>query len=513
MQPQNKFSPKPIFRQSRLIVVMSLIFALSACVLGPDFKAPAAPAAALTPTSEAYSYTEQPVASRTPGSEGKAGVVQTLTTGEDIPAQWWQVFHSEALDALIRSALEHSPNLAAAQASLRQARELAAAYGDTAFYPAVTGSLGAQREAVNQETTGVPGQQFFTLFNASVNVSYNLDVFGANQRGLEGLRSTVEFQRFQVEAAYLTLTSNLVTTAIREASLRAQIQATQEILEAQTKQLSVIDQQFSAGAIPKASVLAQRTVLAQTRASLPGLEKLLRQNRHQLAVYAGRLPGDPGLPQFDLDSLQLPSALPVSVPSALVRQRPDIRAGEELLHQASAQIGVATANQYPQFNLTASYGSLAPHADSLGEKQFSIWSLGAGLTQPIFNAGALSAKKRAAVAAYDQADAQYRAVVLSAFQNVADSLLALDQDATTLQQQTQATEAARQTLDLTSQQFRLGALSSLRVLDARRSYQSARISLVQAQAARYADTAALFQSLGGGWWNRAALADISVKSE
>lgn len=513
MRPQINPPRKAILPSVKLLVGLSMTLALDACVLGPDFKSPSVPAAALTTAPQTYSYTEHPVASQTSGVAGPAGVAQALIMGQDVSAQWWQVFHSPELDALIRSGLSRSPNLGAAQAALRQARELAAAYGDNAFYPAVTGSLGAQREGVNQETTGIPGQQFFTLVNASVNVSYNLDLFGANQRGLEGLRSAVDFQRFQVEAAYLTLTANLVTTAIREASLRAQLQATHDIVDFQAKQLAVIEQQLTIGAIPKASVLAQRALLAQTRAGLPGLEKLLMQNRNQLAVYAGRLPGEPGLPQFDLASLQLPQTLPVSVPAALVRQRPDIRAGEALLHQASAQLGVAIANQYPQFNLTASYGSLAPRLDSIGEQRFSVWSLGAGLTQPIFNAGALSAKKRAAVAAYDQADAQYRSTVLSAFQNVADSLLALEQDATTLQQQTEATEAARQTLDLTSQQFKLGAVSSLSLLDAKRSYQTARISLVQAQAARYADTAALFQSLGGGWWNRPELADISVKSE
>ena len=513
MRPHNHSPRKAILRSVRLISGLSMTLALGACVLGPDFNSPSAPAAALATSPEAYSYTGPAPLTQTSAADAQAGVQQTLVMGQDIPAQWWQVFHCPELDHLIRAGLSHSPNLAAAQAALRQARELAAAYGDNAFYPAVSGSIGVQREGVNQETTGIPGQQFFTLVNASVNVSYNLDLFGANQRGLEGLRSAVDFQRFQVEAAYLTLTSNLVTTAIREASLRAQLQATHDIVDFQTRQLAVVEHQFSLGAISKASVLAQRTLLAQTRAGLPGLEKLLLQNRNQLAVYAGRLPGEPGLPQFDLASLQLPDSLPVSVPSLLVRQRPDIRAGEALLHQASAQLGVAIANQYPQFNLTASYGSLAPHPDSVGEKQFSVWSLGAGLTQPIFNAGALSAKKRAAVAAYDQADAQYRATVLSAFQNVADSLQALAQDAETLRQQTDATDAARQTLALTGQQFQLGAVSSLSLLDAKRSYQTALISLVQARAARYADTAALFQSLGGGWWNRTVLADISLTSE
>jgi len=432
---------------------------------------------------------------------------------QDIPAQWWTVFHSPELDALIRSALTQSPNLASAQAALRQAQENARAFYGNAFFPNATASLGVQREHASAVSTLTPGGELFTLYNASINISYTLDLFGLNRRELESMRALVNYQQFQVEAAYLTLTSNLVTTAIREASLRAQLQATKDILEFQTSQMDVIDKQFAVGAIPKSTVLSQRTLLAQTRASVPGLEKALQQTRNQLAVYAGRLPSDADLPEFHLESLQLPAELPVSIPAALVQQRPDIRATEALLHQASAQVGVATANQFPQLSLTASYGATSPTASGLTQKQWSFWNLGAGVVQPLFDAGALSAKKRASVAAYDQADAQYRATVLVAFQNVADSLQALDQDAKTLTQQVEVESVARQTLDLTNQQFQLGAVNSLLLLDAKRNYQNARIALVQAQAARYADTAALFLALGGGWWNRPELKDISVKSE
>ena len=275
------------------------------------------------------------------------------------------------------------------------------------------------------------------------------------------------------------------------------------------QQLQVIERQLKLGAIPKASALAQRTLVAQTRASLPALEKLLQKTRNQLAVYAGRLPSESDLPMFNLDSLSFPQELPLSLPSKLVRQRPDIRANEALLHQASALVGVATAAQYPQITLSASYGSASYTESNLFGKEWSLWNLAGGITQPIFNAGALSAKKRAAVAAYDQIDAQYRATVLSAFQSVADSLQALEFDAKTLKQQVAVEAAAKQTLDLTTQQYKLGGVSSLALLDAKRTYQSAKIALVQAQAARYADSAALFQALGGGWWNKAELADIS----
>jgi len=510
-----KFPLKTLFRSTngRIFLGLSVSLALSACTLGPDFKAPDAPAISSTSSPETYTYTATPLNKQTESSAGKSGVAQNLAIAQDIPAQWWEIFHSPELDALIKSALNQSPDLASAQAALRQASENYTAFSGNTLYPNVTANLGVQREKASALTIGIPGGELFTLYNASINVSYTLDVFGGNRRELESMLATVDYQRYQVEATYLTLTSNLVTTAIREASIRSQIEATKEILDFQSRQMEVIEKQFAVGAIPKASVLAQRTLLAQTLASLPGLEKSLLQTRNQLAVYAGRLPSDANLPEFHLDALQLPADLPVSVPSALIRQRPDIRAGEALLHAASAQVGVATANQFPQFNLSAAYGSTSPNSNGLTKSEWSFWSLGAGVVQPLFTAGALSAKKRAAVAAYDQADAQYRATVLTAFQNVADTLQALDQDAKTLKQQVEVEMAAQQTLDLITQQFRLGAVNSLALLDAKRTWQAARINLVQAQAARYADTAALFQSLGGGWWNRPLLKDISVKSE
>jgi NodT family efflux transporter outer membrane factor (OMF) lipoprotein len=350
-----------------------------------------------------------------------------------------------------------------------------------------------------------------TLYNASVNVSYALDVFGSTRRQVESAQAAVDAQRYQVEAVYLTLTGNVVTTAIREASLRAQLQATREVLKAQQQQLDVIEKQFGTGAIPKSTVLQQRTQVAQTLAILPPIEKSLAQTRHQLAVYAGRLPSEAGLPEFDLASLTLPSNLPLSLPSELARQRPDVRASEELLHQASAQIGVATANLYPQFQLTGTYGSTATRARDLFSTATNFWSVGAALTQPIFNGGSLRAQQRASVAAFDAAAAQYRSTVLGAFQNVADALRALEFDATTLEAQANAEALARQSLDLTTQQFRAGAVSFVTLLTAQQAWLQTHTALVQAQAARYADTAALFQALGGGWWNRGELANASLE--
>jgi NodT family efflux transporter outer membrane factor (OMF) lipoprotein len=483
------------FRMAVLAVIAGA--ALTGCAVGPDFHTPEAPAAT--------AYTETAMPPETAASPGPGGAAQRLVSGQEIPPQWWELLHSPALDQVIRQALANNPTLAAAQAALRQSREsLSAAYGSS-LSPKVDANVSGSHQKITGTAFGEPDRHFdpFTLYNASVSVSYALDLFGGARRELEALQSQVDFQRFQLEGAYLALTSNVVTTAVKEASLRAQIRATLEISAAQKKQLDLVGRQFQLGGIARSDVLAQRVQLAQTRATLPPLEKELALTRHQLAVLTGRLPAEAAdLPEFSLDGLELPQQLPVSLPSSLVRQRPDIRASEELLHAASAQVGVATANLYPQLTLSASFGSETGKLDTLFSPGTAVWNFGGGLLQPLFHGGELSAKRRAAVAAYDQAAAQYRATVLQAFQNVADVLRALDADARTLQAQADAEAAARDSLDLTQKQFQLGAVSYLSLLNAERQHQQTRISLVQAQAARFADTAALFQALGGGWWNR-----------
>jgi NodT family efflux transporter outer membrane factor (OMF) lipoprotein len=494
----------PLARHVGLSVAISMI--LGGCAVGPDFKRPEAPANA------GNSYTPAPMPAETvstDGASGTSGIAQRFVQSREIPAQWWTLFHSDALDQLIRSALEKNPSMDSAQAALREAQENYNAQVGNALYPTVSGQLGMTREHASPFAIVPGGPRVFNLYNASVNVSYGIDLFGGARRALEGLEASVDYQRYQVEATYLTLTSNIVTTAVKEASLRAQLQATHEVIDAQQKQSELLEKQFELGAIPRSTLLLQRNQLAQTMATLPALEKSLALTRHQLSVLAGKLPSEEGMPEFQLDSLTLPQDLPVSLPSELVRQRPDIQASEALLHEASAAVGVATANQYPQLTLNGTYGSSNTKFHDLFANGTTFWSIGAALTQPIFNGGALSAKKRAAVAAYDQAAAQYRATVLTAFQNVADTLRALELDAATLKAQSEAESLAHESLDLATKQYQLGAISYLTLLDAQRTYQQAHISLVQAQAARYADTAALFQALGGGWWNRRALADAA----
>ena len=493
-EPSTQQCPYLLPRNIRLTLAFCL--ALAGCTVGPDFKSPMAPQG----VGNVYGPTELPATTQaTTSSEiGNTGIAQHIVYGQELPAQWWTLFHSEALDQLIRSALQQNPTYASAQAALREAKENYNAGSGQLQFPKVTGQLGAARERA-QLTSVTPSD--FNLYNASVNVSYTLDVFGGSRRQLEGLMAAVDYQQFQLEAAYQMLVSNVVTTAIREAALRAQLQATQSILEAQQKQLEIIEKQFALGAITRTVVLAQRTLVAQTQTLVSPLEKSLAQTRHQLAVYVGKLPSESGLPEFQLDSLQLPQDLPVSLPSSLVRQRPDIRASEALLHEASAadrrgHRQPVSANQPDRKLQRQSPGTQGVSASS------TLWNLGAGLTQPIFDGGSLSAKRRAAEAAYDQAAAQYRATVLSAFQNVADNLRAIDADAATLNAEANAESLARESLEISTRQYELGSISHLALLDAQRIYQQAYINLVAAQAARLADTAALFLSLGGGWWNR-----------
>jgi NodT family efflux transporter outer membrane factor (OMF) lipoprotein len=486
-----------IVRWQRLCVALCGCAAVAGCMVGPDYHSPPAPA---TDT-----YTASPLPEQTASAPGAAGLPQRFVPAQDIPAAWWALFHCEPLDTLIHQAVVNSPNIAAARAALRQSRENFRAQAGGTLLPSVDAQLGATREKLNGISFGEPGVvDEFNLYNASVNVSYKLDVFGGARRELEALHAQIDYQSFQLQAAYLAMSANIVTAAIKEASLRAQIEATERIATEEDEQLGVLGKQFELGGVGRTTVLAQQTLVAQTRATLPPLQQQLDLVRHQLAVLAGKLPSDATLPEFRLDMFSLPEALPVSLPSALVRQRPDILAADATLHQASAQVGVATAAMYPQITLSASYGAEALTPVQVFKAGSTIWSLGAGLLQPVFHGGQLSAQKRAAEAAYEQADAQYRETVLLAFQNVADSLRALDHDATGLKAQTEAWQAASDSLELTRGQYRVGGVSYLALLDAQRQYHQTVVTLVQAQASRYADTAALFQALGGGWWNTAA---------
>ena len=474
------------------------LLALSACAVGPDFAPPTAPAVS--------GYTPEGKLATTVSADVSGGAAQKFQMGRDIPGEWWKVFHSKELDGLIAEAITANPNLQAAQATLWQAKENLYAQAGK-LLPTIDANASAERQQFSPAEFGGSGApSIFNLYQASVNVAYSPDVFGGQRRQIEANAALTDYQRFELEATYLTLTSNVVTAVVQEASLRGQIEATRDIIKAETDQLEVVRNQFNVGAAARTDVLTQQSEVATTQATLPPLQKQLEQQHHLLLALIGHFPSEARRDRVTLALLHLPTGLPVSVPSQLVEQRPDIRAAEAQLQQASAQIGVAVAARLPQFNLTGSYGTAALTPETLFSPSTIVWTIAAGATQPIFHGFTLLHQERAARAGYDIAEAQYRNTVLTAFQNVADSLRALQLDAATLKAQEAALRAASDTLELARGQYRLGAITYVTLLNAQRSYQQARLAVVQAQAARYADTAALFQSLGGGWWNRADVA-------
>lgn len=478
---------------SRRLPLSLLLIALAGCTVGPDFVRPELAADA--------DYTQQAFTRTAQADIAAGGAAQRLIAGMDIPGQWWTLFRSPELNALVEEALRANPDVSAAQAALRQANELV--YADQAsLFPSVGANLSKTREKVSGASTGAASAPILTLSSASLNVSYAPDVFGGTRRQIESSTAQAQYQRFALEATYLTLSTNVVNTAVNLASLRDQIAATGQIIQLQSDQLDLLQAQRRLGAIADTDVLTQQTALAQTRATLAPLQKQLAQTRNQLMSYLGRFPNQDKGERFNLASLHLPQELPVSLPSALVSQRPDVRAAEAQLHEASANIGVAVANQLPQFSITGSLGSTVASGSKLFSAGSGVWSLAGAIAQPLFDAGALEHRKRAAVAAYDQSAAQYRGTVITAFQDVANVLRALEADAEALKQQVVAERSAQASLALVQAQYRLGAVAYINLLTAQQTYQNTVLTRVQAQAVRYSDSAALFQALGGGWWNR-----------
>ncbi len=466
---------------------------LAACAVGPDFQRPAAPAVS--------GYTRQALPA---GTAGAGTLAQAFRQGQQVPQRWWAQFGSPELDAMVERALQANPDLESARAALRVAQELARAQAG-ALWPSASAGFTPSRQRISAQTTSPlsSGESVFNLHTAQVSVSYAPDVFGGTRRALEASQAQAEAQRFQMQAAYVTLTTNVVVGAVQAASLRAQIDATDGSIRSAAGQLRVLKRQLELGEVAESAVLAQQAALAQARAARPALDKQLQWQLDQLATLTGQLAADVPRPAaIDLASLRLPADLPVSLPAQLVRQRPDIQAAEAQLHAASAQIGVAVANMLPQLTLTASGGAMATQIASLTSSGNVFWSIAANATQPLFEGGALLHRRRAAQAAYDQAAAQYRSAVLSAFQNVADVLQAIQSDAEALADATLAEQSAAASLQVAGRQLELGDISPLAVLQAEQAHQQARLALIQAQASRLTDTAALFQALGGGWSDR-----------
>lgn len=493
--PRTRFGPsadpiatgRPHLRTFALLV---LIVGLAGCAAGPDFKRPAAP--------DVADYTATPLPVQTESASARLGEPQRLVTGMAVDALWWRSLKSPKLDALIETALTASPSLAAARATLRQAQELHAAQAGSTLYPQVDAGLTAQRQRTTPSALGQVGDaREFSLYNASVGVRYNLDLAGGNRRALEALAARADNRRYELEAARLTLAGNIATAAITRARIAAQIEATAAILRAQEEQLQLAQERVRLGQAAPDEVLALRTQAEQARAELPTLRKQMQQTEHLLAVLAGRAPVAGGIPEFTLADFTLPTELPLVVPSELVRHRPDIRASEALLHAANADYGVAVAKLYPQINLSASLGSQALTTGALFGGGSAVWSLVGQLTQPLFDRG-LPAEKRAALAAFDAAAANYQGVVLEALRNVADALRAVENDAQTLAALVAADEAARGSLHSVERQYQLGAASYVQLIIAQQQAQQTRIGLAAAQAQRLADSVALYQAIGAG---------------
>ncbi len=471
---------------------------LAACAVGPNYKKPAAP--------EVNDYTPAPLSTTVGAADVVAGAAQRFTKGSDISADWWSLFHSAALNALIELSLANNHDFKAAQAALSVARENVLAQRG-AYYPSVAAGFSASRQRQSGQIAPTLNSNAFLydLFTPQVSISYVPDVFGLNRRSVESLQAQEQEARFQMIAVYTTLTANVVVTAIQEGSLQLQIDATRQLIDSNGDNVKILQYQFDKGYASRLDLAAQQTQLAQVAASLPPLLKQLAQLHDLLATLTGRFPSQVPPEKFDLLGLQLPQELPLSLPSALVAQRPDVRQAEANLHDASAKVGIATANRLPNIVLSANAGSSAAAMNQLFTAGTGFWGLGAEVTAPIFQGGTLLHQQRAAKAAYVQAAEQYRSTVLTAFQNVADTLTALEQDAAAVQAASAAAAAAKVTLELAHRQWQDGYAGYLALLSAEQADQQSRIVLVQAQASRYADTAALFLALGGGWWQRTDL--------
>lgn len=478
------------------IFLLGLVLTSAGCAVGPDFKLPDSP--------KLTRYTEKPIPDQlvsTPNVPG--GTTQTLEQNADVPDQWWKLYKSPELDRLVDLALQKNPNLAAADASLRSAQATASGLTGTLF-PTIGLNATAARQSLPPSSLGLASgpNRTFSVFGANASVNYRLDIFGGVRRTIESAKAQAEFQQFQVEAAYLSLTTNIVTTAIREAALREQYKATEEILNSQTSLAKLIDKQFEIGTVSKIDVSSQNSLVANSQIDLLSYDKNLAVVRNMLAVYTGEFPGNANIPNFSLESMTLPSKIPVSIPSNLVRQRPDIRAAEATLKSTNALVGVATANLLPQITLTGATGTQALTTGALFGPGAALWNVGGGVFQPLFQGGQLIAQRDASLANYEQAVYKYQATVLNAFQEVANALRAVEISAVTLKAASDSERNAYEALKLVEQQYQLGTGSYFSVLISQNKYQAAKRNLIQAQADRFTDTAALFAALGGGWWNR-----------
>lgn len=478
-------------------------FSLMGCAVGPDFRTPDAPSVSSYLPSRSLDL-----------SNGEKVPGRTLARSADVPPDWWQLFRSPQLARLVRDGIANNPDLAAAEAAVRVAQFNALAERG-ALFPTVDAGADASRQRVAGEVvdpvTGDPSKvPIYNVTTRQVSVSFAPDIWGGRRRLVEAADAETEAQVFQREGVYLTLASNIALTAIEEARLRGQIATTRRVIDIQTQFLGILRRQHELGQIALPDVVVQETAVAQARLLLPPLQKELAQRRNALAVLTGRFSNAPDVPVFHLTTFKLPRRLPLSLPADLVRQRPDIRTAEANLRAANAQIGAALADRLPQVTLTANSGRAGSNMPDLSPTG-AFWAVAGGVGQKIFDAGTLYFRQRAAEEATNQAVAQYRSVVLTAFQNVGDVLRALQADAAALEAAIAAERSASNNIALLQRQFEQGQVSVPILLAAQESYLQTSLARVDAQASQLADTVALFQALGGGWWNRAEVVASAQK--
>ncbi|MFI4865673.1 MAG: efflux transporter outer membrane subunit [Steroidobacterales bacterium] len=504
----------------RTLLLAGCVVLAASCAVGPRYHRPEAPTGA--------GYAPAPLPQATASANVHGGEVQHLVAGRDIAFQWWQLFQSPALNRLVEQAFRNNPTIAAAQAALAQAQELVSAQQGF-YFPTVAAAYQAERHKISgntnaSETIGVQANgenklpeaenpnsvphnlpSYYTFHTAELTVGFVPDVFGANRRQVESLRAQSEAQRFALEATYITLATNVVAAAVQEATLRAQIVATTQIIDAEEKSLQILRDQFRLGYAMRIDVAAQEAALAQAVATLPPLQQQFEQTRDMMRALLGKLPNDTD-ETVDFEALQLPPELPLSLPAKIIEQRPDVRAAEAQLHAANAQVGVAVATMLPQFTITGTAGGNATQIPWMFRGGGPFWSIIGNVSQPIFEGGTLLHRKRAADDALQQAAAQYQDTAMAAYQDVADTLHASLNDADALAADVDAEDAAKVTYDLTRRQMQVGYVNYLTVLNAQTTYLQALLARLQAQATRYGDTIALFQALGGGWWHRQEVA-------
>jgi NodT family efflux transporter outer membrane factor (OMF) lipoprotein len=448
------------------------------------------------PNTDRYTHEVQPAATI------KAdGLAQHFMLGAEIPADWWKLFQSTQLDLVVQQAISNNPTLQAAEASLRQSQDsMRAGYG--VFFPQIQAGVGVSRQRVApQQQVLQSGSKIFNLITLSSTVSYAIDVFGGARRSVESLRAQADYQRYENVASYLILSANVVNTSIARAAYVAEIHTTKKLIKLEQEQLRLTQAQVRSGTTPYSAVLSVQNLIAASQASLAPLEQNASQAEHLLATLEGEFPSNANLPDINLTGLSLPVDLPVSLPSDLVNQRPDILASEAQMHVASAKIGVATALMFPSFSLNGTFGTSGSNFGNLTAASGKFWSIGPSATIPIFQGTTLWFGRKAAIDTYQQSRANYRQTVLSAFEQVADSLKGLEHDAEGLQAQVEAKRAAGEELKLVQANYHAGLVDYLAVLTADVQYHEATIAYLQADAQRYQDTVALFVALGGGWWN------------